>query len=67
MVLAELAMIVGRGTFSSRYQHTALLSLNNTRAEVQCGDVEWFDTQGRAMVERQLSAVAGRDVSVVFV
>ena len=65
-VLSEIALIVGRGTFSSRYQHTALLSLNNTHAEVQCGDVEWFDTQGRAMVERQLSAVAGRDVSVAF-
>jgi len=66
-VLAELELTVGRGTFSSRYQHTALLSLNNTHAEVQCGDVEWFNVSGRAMVERQLSAVAGRDVSVVFV
>ena len=67
IVLAELALVVGKGTYSRYYTHTRLASLNNTHAEVQCGDVEWFDTQGRAMVERQLSAVAGRDVSVVFV
>ena len=67
IVLAELEWVISKSTFRTYYQHTALLSLNNTHAEVQCGDVEWFDTQGRAMVERQLSAVAGRDVSVVFV
>ena len=68
MVLAELAMIVGKGTFSMRYKHTRLVSLNDTNAEVACGDnLIWFQKQGRPLIERHLSAVAGRDVSVVFV
>jgi len=66
-VLSEIGAIVSRSVFSQRYQHTRLVSLNDARAEVQCGDVGWFDVHGRAVIEERLSAVAGRPVAVRFV
>ena len=68
MVLAELELVVGRGTFDLRYSQTRLIELGETHAKIQVNDLSWYGNEAAlALTERHLSGIVRRPVSVVFV